>query len=133
MLLLPALFSCRSALHLQCATCSRLAGAAFWPAHQATTPFSFLQACSNVAISTCLLCFNMLARSRVLSSPPAGAASEPVVDADGAATVTVSRRIILDDIDWNVVSQASARQGDKGGHRSRMAPGLGGATLLGDW
>ncbi|KAL4432464.1 hypothetical protein ABPG77_001763 [Micractinium sp. CCAP 211/92] len=35
-----------------------------------------------------------------------GAASEPVVDADGAATVTVSRRIILDDIDWNVVSQA---------------------------
>ncbi|KAL4437042.1 hypothetical protein ABPG75_004181 [Micractinium tetrahymenae] len=35
-----------------------------------------------------------------------GAAGEPVVDADGAATATVSRRIILDDIDWNVVSQA---------------------------
>jgi hypothetical protein len=35
----------------------------------------------------------------------AGAAAEPVLDADGAADFTVSRRIVLDDIDWNVVSQ----------------------------
>jgi hypothetical protein len=35
----------------------------------------------------------------------AGAAAEPAVDADGAADFTVSRRIVLDDIDWNVVSQ----------------------------
>jgi hypothetical protein len=28
-----------------------------------------------------------------------------VLDADGAADFTVSRRIVLDDIDWNVVSQ----------------------------
>lgn len=33
------------------------------------------------------------------------AAAEPAVDEDGAATFTVSRRVVLDDIDWGVVSQ----------------------------
>ena len=30
------------------------------------------------------------------------------MDAEGAAEFTVSRRIVLDDIDWNVVSQVRA-------------------------
>ncbi|EFN59006.1 hypothetical protein CHLNCDRAFT_49822 [Chlorella variabilis] len=35
-----------------------------------------------------------------------GAVAEPVVDEDGAAAFTVSRRVVLDDIDWSVVSAA---------------------------
>ena len=29
----------------------------------------------------------------------------PAVEADGTVAATVSRRVVLDDIDWNVVSQ----------------------------